>query len=239
MKLPNKIQLNNYKFIDLGSSKGASLTFGSKLFNGQGLGVEMDPNKIEFLKKGNFDFINSDILELENKIENKCDYATAFDFFEHLKNKLEFIKVMDILPKFINKFLFIMQPYIENTDFLKKNELNYYWNNWSGHTNLFTKQDFINYFKSQLKFQKIYIGYKKQVENLNDRIFVPLTTPRNSHQYDSKIHPPKKYYPNFIEGDYKFYKQIVVFFLKHDDFKTEIISISKTLKIDLVEEINL
>jgi hypothetical protein len=232
-----KIQLNNYKFIDLGSSKGGSLTLGSKLFNGQGLGVEIDPNKIQFLKKGNFDFINTDILELKNKIENKCDYATAIDFFEHLKNKLEFIKIMNILHEFINKYVFIMQPYIENTDLLKKNELNYYWNNWSGHPNLFTKQDFINYFKSQIKYKKIYIGYRKKIKNFNDKVFVPIDTPKNSHEYDEKIHPPKKIYPNLIEGSNEFYKQICVFFLKDKDCESEIISISKNLKINLVENL--
>jgi hypothetical protein len=141
---------------------------------------------------------------------------------------------MDFMSNLINKYIFIMQPYFENAKYLSDNELKYYWADWSGHPNLFKTSDFVDHFKSQNIYKNMVIGYRHGIKNLNDKVFVPLKTPRNSHEYDFNIHPQKKKFPNFIENNYKFYKQICVFYFIGEKYYDEIYDISKKLEIEII-----
>lgn len=227
----NKVDLSKYKFLDLGSSNGGSLNFGEKMFNGNGLGTEIDISKHKFLKDKGFDFLSCDITNIKNHVHGRVDYILAFDFFEHLNNKDELVKILNNLKIHFKKFIFIKQPYIENLNYLYKEGLNYYWNNWTGHKNLFQISDFINFFHSQNDYRFMHYGYRKKIESLNSTIFVPKNSKKDTHNYDRNIHGFKKKYNNDLSKDLKFFENICVFFSNKLSVHSEIEFISKKLNI--------
>jgi hypothetical protein len=59
-----------FDFIDFGSSKGGCIEFSKKSLGGKnGLGIDINPNKVLQMKKLNYDCIEGDITELKSNLK--------------------------------------------------------------------------------------------------------------------------------------------------------------------------
>ena len=185
-------------FLDLGCSSGGSLTFGEESLKlGKGLGIDFDAKKIQLAKQAGLNVQLGDCTSLNEIVSEKYDFTLTSHFLEHLPN-LEIAK--DVIYSAIDvtsKAIFIQQPAFDGTGYFRDLGVKLYFQDWTGHKNMMTTEDWkdiINDLISEQKIQYAYLGYRKPITNTKNDVFLPINAPKNQHRYDPLIHGAKRKY---------------------------------------------
>src|SRR5690349_15430723 len=106
------LQFSDYSFIDFGASQGGSIEWASGVFGGRGIGVDIDPKKIEAASKKGIACFVGDAADLDIP-ENTFKYATLINFLEHLPGFDVGEKIVNSAVSVASDFVIILGPDFE------------------------------------------------------------------------------------------------------------------------------
>lgn len=184
------IDLSKFTFMDFGASQGGSLNWASGAFGGRGIGVDIDPKKIERLREKGFDGFVSDATRLDLPPDS-VRYATMINFLEHLPGTDVGSQIIRSAIHVASDFVFILGPDFEALPELKEQGFKKYYADWSGHTWHHTMGELA---KIVAPFKLPYVLL--QTDPIRDSFhetILPLNASRNRGPYDPAIDPPKAF----------------------------------------------
>jgi len=178
----------NYEFIDFGASKGGSLKWASAMFGGQGIGVDIAPDKIARLRAAGQTGFVADATALE-LADGTFRYATMMNFLEHLPNGETGARIIASGARVARDFVFILGPNFDGSPYLRRKNLKKYFADWSGHTWQHTTRE-LNTILAGLGHPYKLIEFRP-LREASDLYLLPLNAARNRSLYDPAIDPPK------------------------------------------------
>lgn len=185
----DEVDWKRFDFIDLGCSKGGSLKWCGKRFEGRrGLGVDLDPGKVQQTLEAGYDAVVADATKLD--VENAVRFVSMMDFLEHLPG-LDVIEAsIERAASVATDFIFIRHPSFEGEGFLEGSGLRQYWWHWSGHTTHPQVADYCGMFE-RLGLNQYAILYREPVRDSGHPSILPQDAPINQHEFDPAVHAPK------------------------------------------------
>jgi len=225
------MNLADHDFIDFGASKGGCIEFAKARLGGtKGVGVDIDPKKVEQMLKDGYDCIQGDITKLDFPPDS-VKFVTMSHVLEHLPDLPSVSKAIKCAAKVASDFLFIQGPYFDADEHLEKLGLKFFWSDWSGHPCHLTTQD-LHSILMDLGLTDFNMMVRLKVKDSNDPAIHPWNTPKNSHEYDPDVHSEKP----FVHFTIPIYKEMVCYVkLRHLENWEEIISARKqTVKEEML-----
>ncbi|MBW1859601.1 MAG: class I SAM-dependent methyltransferase [Deltaproteobacteria bacterium] len=184
------LALAGYDFIDFGASEGGSIEFARARLGGtKGVGIDIDPKKVEQMLQVGYDCIQGDITQLDLP-PNSVRFVTMSHVLEHLPDLGAVCKAIECAAKVASEFLFIQGPYFDADEYLEGLGLRPFWSYWSGHRCHLKTED-LRSILLDLGLEDFNMQVYNKVKDSNDRAIHPWNSPINSHEYDPNIHPPK------------------------------------------------
>lgn len=177
-------------FLDFGASKGGSIEFAKKLLGGgHGVGVDRDAAKVEQMKSMGYECIEADITSLD-LAPNSVRFVMMSHVLEHLPD-LEAIRcTVESAARVARDFLYIQGPNFDADAALSTQGFKFYWSDWHGHTYRLTTWELISLLHELGCTSYVLMG-RLPVPGSWDAAVHPLASPRDQHDYDPEIHPPK------------------------------------------------
>lgn len=202
-------------FIDFGASSGGSLRWAQDTFKKVGLGVDLDPVKVQKTKAGGYRAMQADATSLPLP-DGAVSFAVVSDFLEHLGTPENARKVIDSAVRVARDFVYLAYPDFDNEQLLNEQGFKRYYADWSGHT--------LHYPSRAFTAEIGKFGFKHRVLKLVevfdsfDRSILPLSAPRNSSFYDPTIHDPKPFvvFPRKV-----FFNRILCVLVKSDRYNLD------------------
>lgn len=183
------VDWSSYAFIDLGSSSGGSLGYCAKRFGlGPGIGVDIDPKKVEKAAEVGLDVVQADATRLE--LDDAVSFVSMMDFCEHLPGLDVVEAIIESAARAARDFLFIHHPSFEGEHYLVSLGVRQYWHHWTGHTAHVRISDYCTIF-DRLGLNQYMIRFNERVEGSAHRSVLPLSAPKNQHEYDRELHGEK------------------------------------------------
>ena len=169
-----------YDFVDLGCSKGGSIRHCVERFDvGRGLGVDLDPAKVERTREAGFDALVADAAEL--RLDGQVSFVSMLDFCEHLPNLEVVREVIAAAANSARDFLYIKHPSFEGQQQVEAMGLRQYWWDWHGHTAHIRVADYCRMFE-ELGLNTYMIRYLGEITHSRHPSIVPTSTPRDLSQ---------------------------------------------------------
>ena len=109
--------LKRADFIDLGASRGNSLLYCQKLFGGRGVGIDVNPRKVEEARAKGLDVVLADARTLE--LPRGVRFVSACDFLEHLPDLATAREILAGVARAATDFIFIRHPSFEGEEMLR------------------------------------------------------------------------------------------------------------------------
>jgi hypothetical protein len=206
-----KIIANNKEFdsisqldwLDVGCSEGKSYSYIQSKFGKNGLGIDIDPVKVETSRKAGVPAIQLDACNMHIFSDGASKVVTFMHTLEHLPN-------VDIVGNILKESIRVAtdKVFIRGPMFYSKylNELGFqfYWSNWRGHT-CHIEPDEIVQIMDEFGYSKYNLMYTRKVHSSKDPCIHPLGGKIDRHDYDRKIDPPKNHEVNFenIHGEFE------------------------------------
>lgn len=195
-----------YDFLDLGCSEWGSIAYCQNRFNARlGLGLDIDPLKLEKARQQGYEIICQPIEQCDFPAKS-FRFISMLDFLEHLPSFAVVEILLQKAARWAFDFLFIRTPSFEDVDYLRALKLKQYWIDWSGHPTHIFLDRLLSVFQ-RLGLEQYYLSFQKPALTSDDPCILPLSAPRNQHEYDPKAHGPKP----FISFPRPIYGQIDVF----------------------------
>lgn len=178
------IEWGNYDFVDLGCSKGGSIKHCMDRFGAQrGLGIDLDPRKVQETRESGFDAIVADACRLE--LNNQVSFVTMLDFCEHLPDLESVREAISAAARIARDFLYIKHPSFEGQEQTEAQGLRQYWWNWHGHTAHVRVADYCSMF-DELGLLTYMIRFIEKIETSYHPSIVPTSLPRDQSEADAK-----------------------------------------------------
>ena len=206
----------NFDFFDFGCSDGANLRFCRRFWPKlKGLGIDIDPKKVEKAKNNGHDALVFNILDLPSYKMTR--FVTMCHFLEHLNSVAEAEKMIRKAIEIAEDFIFIRQPFFDADGLLLNHGLKFYWSHWRGHRNRMSVLDFYGILSAALQtgqIQGFRLYGRMPIKSTDDSCIIPLSAPIDQHHYEISQHGFK---PPAINFAFPVFKEIVaVAYLKAD-----------------------
>lgn len=200
-KLPSHVD-----FIDFGASKGGVIEFAVKRLGGRcGLGIDIDPAKVRLMRERGHECIQGDITK-QQLPPRSVKFVTLSHVLEHLPDLEAVKKALRVAATTATDFLFIQGPFFDADEYLRELGLKFFWSSWRGHPCHLTSHDLRGLLRS-LGLDSHEVLARLRVRDSMDPAIHPLESPRDQHEYNPDIHPPKEY----IEFDRVIYREMVCY----------------------------
>ncbi len=191
-----EIDITDYEFLDFGCSAGGSLERYSRLFKvkGKGLGLDIDPGKIERTREAGFDAQLCDLTQLTPR--GNVRFALMAHFLEHVPNVVDVASILRNAARASREFVFIRQPYFDADSYLFLNGLKLYWSHWSGHPNNMTMLELYNAIEPLLQaglIQRYTLFGVNPIVDSSSAFVHNLDTAVNQHHWDADKHTRKRH----------------------------------------------
>lgn len=184
------MDLRHYDFLDFGASKGGCIDFATAQLGGRrGLGVDVDPKKVEAMRSLGYDCIVGDVADLDLPPKS-VRFVTMSHFLEHLPDFATVRKAVQSAAKVATHFLFIQGPFFDADDRLREHGLKFFWSDWSGHKCHLTTDQLVATLENLGLTDYVALA-RVPVESSLDAAIHPLASPRNQHHYAPGEHAPK------------------------------------------------
>ena len=202
-------------FIDFGASKGSSLRWAQDTFGGTGLGIDLDPVKIEKTRALGYRAVQADAGDLQLP-DNAVSFAIVTDFLEHLGTPDVAEKVIDSAVRVARDWVYFAYPDFDGEAKLLDMGYKRYYADWSGH-NLHLGA--LRFAKTVAKHGHPYRVFKLQeIFDSWDRNVLPISAPRNESFYDPARHDPK---PFVVFPRKRFYTRNACILVKNPAFSID------------------
>ena len=196
--------LADYDFLDFGASKGGCIEFAKERLGGRrGLGIDIDPRKLETMRALGYDCMEGDVANLDLP-PNSVRFVTMSHFLEHLPDLATVRKAVENAARVATDFIFIQGPFFDADDELRRSGLKFYWADWRGHPCHLTIPQ-LTTILAELGLDDHLALARVPVESSLDPAIHPLAARPNSHDYDAELHPPKP----FVKFDPPLYREVV------------------------------
>lgn len=182
------VDLADYDFIDLGASVGGSLEHAARLFGGRGLGVDVDPRKVQRARELGRDVVVGDCLQLPAKPVVR--FAVLDNFLEHLPSLAQVREMLAVSVRIATDFVYIVHPSFEDEGYLNSLGLKQYWHDWHGHPSHILLADFEDMLTG-LGATSVKIRPVGRIRDSSHSSLLPLAAPPDQHHYDVTKHGPK------------------------------------------------
>ncbi len=205
-----------YDFLDLGCSNGASIKLGVDKFKGKyGLGIDIDPRKVEMAKEAGYHAVVGDASKLKDVVSS-VRFTIMSHFLEHLPGIKLAKSCIESAIDVSSDFIYIQQPYFEADGLLFKRGFKFYWSDWKGHTFHMTALNFHNILRPLLvenRISRFMIFGDQKVTSSSHNSIHSINSPVDQLHYDESKHPIK------VIEDFAFpcYRQLIVVIFKKDD----------------------
>ena len=111
------MNFENFDFIDFGCSAGGNVEFVNRILpDAKGLGIDIDPKKVEAARARGVEAIILDILTIES--QKLVEFVTMSHFLEHLDNPREAEKFIRKAVDISRSFVHIRQPFFDADGYL-------------------------------------------------------------------------------------------------------------------------
>ena len=183
--------LSNHDFLDFGASSGGCIDFAVRSLGGRkGLGVDMDPAKVARMRTLGYDCIEGDITSLDLPAKS-VRFVTMSHVLEHLPGLDAVAFAIASAARVASDFLYIQGPYFDADAALARRGLKFYWSDWSGHSCHLTT-DQLGSLLRRTGLRHYTTMVRVPVVGSVDPCIHPLSSPRNQHDYEPGVHPPKQ-----------------------------------------------
>jgi hypothetical protein len=180
-----------YKFLDVGCKLGSSFLGISKRYKylqEQGIGIDINKKHVDdFIKSGNHALVASadDIPFVDNSFE-----LVIFNHvLEHMPNEKVGFQALRECIRVSSNIVIVGLPFFDEDEYLRSLKLKTFYSDWSGHKNMVHLKTIINF----LGNTPYKVTMKKKIENSFADEILPLSAPKNSHEYNQEIHGLKDY----------------------------------------------
>ncbi len=179
--LRDKLAARGFSFLDFGCSKGDSFRFAQGVLGlGEGLGLDIDPAKVEATLARGYPAIVQDVTALE-ELKSVVEVVLMSHFLEHLPSpKTAGVAARNAL-KAARRYVLIRQPFFDANGPLMMLGMKMFFADWSGHPNLMTSYDIWRAFRRPLERGAIGLAIlgRGRVASSSHRSVVPLSAPTN------------------------------------------------------------
>jgi hypothetical protein len=191
IKTVKDIDFRKFDFLDFGASKAESLEYAKKhLFGKRGLGIDLDPGRVEAMNKIGYDCIVGDLTNLEVP-DNCVEFIKMAHILEHLPSLKDVEKVINIATRAAAGFLVITGPYFDEDKYLASKGFKLHWSDYSEHTCHLTATQLVQILnRVELEAYELYL--RGPMTSSNNHHILPIKTPSGAHHYDQKLHPAKR-----------------------------------------------
>ena len=186
------IEEKKIKFLDFGCSHGEGLLWTQRKTGKTGLGVDIDPKKLQMAEKKGVLCCNTDILSLPN--EKLVSFTTMFHVLEHLENLQQAEAFLRKGCTISRDCVYVRQPSFDSDSWLFQLGLKTFYSHWTGHKNRMTISDFcyiLQGFCAEGLVRNFRLAYRMRIESSDSDKIHSLSSPKDSLHYDATIHPPK------------------------------------------------
>lgn len=182
--------LAGFDFLDFGASKGGVIEFAQRRLGGRrGLGIDLDPRKVEQMRARGLDCIEGDVTALD--LPAGCvRFVTMSHVLEHLRDAAAVGRALAGAARVAREFLFVQGPFFEADAWLRRRGLKFFWSDWHGHPCAVTAA-LLRGALAPLEVAQVRIGAHLPVLDSGDPSLHAVASPRDQHEHDARIHPPK------------------------------------------------
>lgn len=185
------MDLTGFDFLDLGCSP-ESMNFAKRSLGGKrGLGIDINPKRIEEMHTNGLDCILRDITELD--LPNKAvRFVSMSHVLEHLPGPDAVRAVLQQAVRVATDFIFVCGPCFDDCETLRRLGLKFYWADWIDHPYHLTTAEIREMF-ADLGLNTMAVTGSWRVGNSAAGAVHPLASPANQNEYDPSRHPPKPF----------------------------------------------
>jgi hypothetical protein len=206
-KLIRTISENQIEFFDFGCSQGKSIAYCRKHFAkyGNGLGIDIDPAKVEKARCNGFEAFCVDILKLPD--QKIVRFTSMIHFLEHLNSFMVARLILRKAARVSRDFIWIRLPYFDADGFLFRESLKCYWSDWGGHQYCMSTLELFRICRELREdglIAEFDIGWNDRIRNSGRAEILPASSPKNQHSYDYKKHGEK----SDIVFDFPVYREL-------------------------------
>lgn len=187
------LDLSRYDFVDFGCSKGGSLEFGTRLFGGRGVGLDIDEAKVRKAIANGHDALHLDVSSLDPATVGQTGFVLMSHFLEHLPKFAIATKCIASACKISRDFVLIQQPYFDADPYLFNNRLKAYWSDWRGHTLPMTTLQFYRATRPLLgnTARRVLICGRHRIHSSMAPEIHHISSPDEQHKWDINLHHAK------------------------------------------------
>jgi capsular polysaccharide biosynthesis protein len=178
------VDWSRYDFIDLGCSRGGSISHCMSRFGVErGLGIDLDPKKVKSTQEAGFDAVVADARDLG--LDGRVSFVSMLDFCEHLPDLAAVEKVIAAAAESAQDFLYIKHPSFEGEARVEELGLRQYWWDWQGHTAHPRVVDYCAIFQ-RLGLSTYEIRYLGQIADSQHPSIIPTSMPIDQSEADAQ-----------------------------------------------------
>jgi hypothetical protein len=190
----DSLSIDKCDYYDFGCSDGTNIAYINSIWPMlRGVGIDIDPAKVEIARSRGHDAHVFDILKLPGR--KQVEFVAMSHFLEHLHGVAEAAKMIKKSIAVSRQFVFIRQPWFDSDGDLMQLGLKFYWSHWRGHRNKMTSLDFYSILNDERLAGRIH-GFslygRGKVCNSHHPALIPLECPADQHAYDARLHGEKQ-----------------------------------------------
>jgi ubiquinone/menaquinone biosynthesis C-methylase UbiE len=179
-----------YKFLDVGCKVGGSFDVSKKFgyTKNEGLGIDINEEHVKKFINSGYNGLVADATNLPFD-DNSFELVIFSHVLEHLPNEELGKKALDECLRVSSKHVFLALPFFDEDEYLNSLRLKTYYSDWTGHKN---KVHLKTILENYLKNYKYDLTLKTKITDSGFPEILPIEAPKNSHNYDEKIHSKKE-----------------------------------------------
>jgi SAM-dependent methyltransferase len=189
-RIRDELASRRFRFLDAGCGSGGSLDHCERRFGRRpGLGVDSDAESLDLARRRGFAVRRGDLPSLVLPARS-VDFTAFLDVLEHLPDTAAASDALRAAGAASRDFLFIRHPSFEDARSLAGLGLKLTWNDWSDHTNPMSIAELVGLIEGCGWSDYRVLPHMPIVDSQHPAI-LPLSAPRDTHEYDPMLHGPK------------------------------------------------
>lgn len=187
MNLDRLIRDKEIDFLDFGCSKGGSVGWAKRTLAGRrGIGVDIDPRKVEAAANSGLEVVHGDVMKLDCS-DGAVSFVTMLHFLEHLPDAYTARRCIASACRLARDFVFMRHPWFGSDAELFSLGYKFYWSDWHGHPNHFDVLDFYKAIREvRPRPHQWYMFGRNRVFDIRDSAIVPISDPIDRHALSPK-----------------------------------------------------
>lgn len=182
--------MKSYKFLDVGCKTGKSFKISEQFgyTSSQGLGVDINQDHVNnFIQSGNDGLVASATdLPFSN---NQFELVIFNHVLEHLPNEDQGAKALQECLRLASKYVYLALPFFDEDEYLNSLGFKTFYSDWTGHTN---KVHFNTITKKYIQNFNFKTNFIKPILDSSAGEILPISAPKDSFDYNEKLHGFKK-----------------------------------------------